>query len=99
MYLYHYYSENPLFYVLHRILFYSLTVYLPDKANPNKGPNISNQAQLNRPFNDEQQERVAFGKEVEIKMKPKNGFHHPPHINGLQRRTPSLDDVLRQVKG
>ena len=36
-------------------------------------------------------ERVALGRDVEIK----NGGGHV----GLQRRTPSLDDVLNQIRG
>lgn len=37
------------------------------------------------------QHRVAYGRDVEVKD---NGGH-----TGLQRRTPSLDDVLSQIRG
>ena len=40
------------------------------------------------------QQRVAYGREVEIKHSDDSNGH-----TGLQRRTPSLDDVLNQIRG
>lgn len=40
------------------------------------------------------QQRVAYGREVEVKDNDANSGH-----TGLQRCTPSLDDVLNQIRG
>ena len=40
------------------------------------------------------QQRVAYGRDVEVKHSDDNSGH-----TGLQKRTPSLDDVLNQIRG
>ena len=65
------------------------SVYLPDKTKPKaklSADSLSGQANRNAPG---LSERVALGRDVEIK----NGGHV-----SLQRRTPSLDDVLNQIR-
>lgn len=47
---------------------------------------------------EESRERVALGRDVEVKLQPKNGYH-PPRQNGLQQRAPSLDDIMGKIKG
>ena len=39
-------------------------------------------------------ERIAIGREVEL-----TGHSGSDHRHGLERRTPSLDDVLRSIRG
>lgn len=46
--------------------------------------------QSQRRSNSSTQQRVAYGKDVEIKSEGRAG---------LQGRTPSLDDVLNQIRG
>ena len=41
------------------------------------------------------QQRVAFGREVEVKHTSDDSGAH----TSLQKRTPSLDDVLNQIRG
>jgi hypothetical protein len=62
------------------------SVYLPDKAKANSKSSSSGL---------KVQQRVAYGREVEVKhTSDANGGH-----SGLQKRTPSLDDVLNQIRG
>ena len=76
----------------HMHWFTPIPVYLPDKPKPKSAPTRPKRS------TEESRERVALGKDVEIKLKPKNGYH-PQQVNRLQRRTPSLDDVLGQIRG
>ena len=73
--------------------FTPIPVYLPDKPKPKSAPIHPKRSA------EESRERVALGKDVEIKFKPVNGYHPPRQVNGLQQRTPSLDDVLGQIRG
>ena len=63
------------------------SVYLPDKAKANNPKSSSSAIKV--------QQRVAYGREVEVKHTSGDSSDH----TGLQKRTPSLDDVLNQIRG